>query len=547
MLVNPYTLLEQTIQKILGGNVRVRKLLFLAITITLAGCDQPAVEESITETADNTAIMSVPVATGPYQSTGMKIGEVTETEVIIWSRLTRAPQRIGTEAPWPEFLYRAPGEDELQEDIAGRFHPHDWTPVVIYPEGSSIDFIEGAVPGASGEIRVVYREPGEDSWDSTDWREVDEDKDFTRQFTLTQLTPGTEYEIKIEARQTGSETISSTLEGSFHTAPPADVPTRVVFASTTGQDYEDQDAPGGGFRMYPAIVDLEADFFVHTGDIIYYDAWAKNIDLARWGWARMYSLPTNIMFQKRVTSYFMKDDHDVWQDDTWPSQESLYMGDFTFQDGVRVFKEQVPMKDLTYRTFRWGKDLQIWLVEGRDYRNANLDPDGPEKTIWGAEQIAWFKETVAASDASFRILISPTPFIGPDIDGKSDSHANEPWATEGNDLREFMVQQGNMIIICGDRHWQYVSVDDKTGLREYATGAASDTHAGAWASNDDVRPEHRYLNIIGGFLTVTADRVNDVPTLTMRHHGVDGDILNEHILTQEILNADKLASTGVTD
>ena len=98
----------------MGGNVRVRKLLFLAITITLAGCDQPAVEEFITETADNTPIMSVPVATGPYQSTGMKIGEATETEAIIWSRLTRAPQRIGTEAPWPEFLYRTPGDDELQ-------------------------------------------------------------------------------------------------------------------------------------------------------------------------------------------------------------------------------------------------------------------------------------------------------------------------------------------------------------------------------------------------------------------------------------------------
>ena len=46
------------------------------------------------------------------------------------------------------------------------------------------------------------------------------------------------------------------------------------------------------------------------------------------------------------------------------------------------------MGEQTYRTFRWGKDLQIWLVEGRDFRSPNNMPDGPDKTIWGAEQKA---------------------------------------------------------------------------------------------------------------------------------------------------------------
>ncbi|HEY5624279.1 MAG TPA: alkaline phosphatase D family protein, partial [Gammaproteobacteria bacterium] len=256
--------------------------------------------------------------------------------------------------------------------------------------------------------------------------------------------------------------------------------------------------------------------------------------LARWGWARMFGLNSNFEFHRSVPTYFMKDDHDVWQDDTWPSQESSYMGDFTFQQGIEVFVEQVPMKDLTYRTFRWGQDLQIWLVEGRDYRDGNMDPDGPGKSIWGEEQVAWFKETVEASDASFKILISPTPFVGPDNDDKFDSHANPAWATESIDLREFMVAN-DMVVICGDRHWQYVSVDDETGLWEFATGAASDAHAGAWSSNDDIRPEHRYLQIIGGFLSVTVDRVGDVPTLTVRNHHVDGELFHEEVLTVEDL------------
>jgi alkaline phosphatase D len=291
----------------------------------------------------------------------------------------------------------------------------------------------------------------------------------------------------------------------------------------------DRDAGDDGFKIYASMFALNPSFFVHTGDIVYYDRWAKSLALARWGWARMYSLPTNFEFHRKVPSYFMKDDHDTWINDVWPRREARLMGDFTFEQGQAVFLEQVPMGDKTYRTFRWGKDVQIWLVEGRDYRSANTDPDGPNKTIWGAEQLAWFKETVQASDATFRILISPTPLVGPDQDDKSDNHANEAFAYEGRMLREFIAQQDNMIVICGDRHWQYVSIDDDTGLREYGTGPASDEHASGWDA-DDYRPEHRYLNVVGGYLAVTAERRDGAPTLLLHHYSANGEILNEDIL-----------------
>jgi len=58
-------------------------------------------------------------------------------------------------------------------------------------------------------------------------------------------------------------------------------------------------------------------------------------------------------------------------------------------------------------------------------------------------------------------------------------HASDSFATGGGDLLEFLVEH-DMSVICGDRHWQYVSAHDETGLREYATGASSDSHAGSW-------------------------------------------------------------------
>uniref|UniRef100_A0A6U1T1C2 PhoD-like phosphatase metallophosphatase domain-containing protein n=1 Tax=Trieres chinensis TaxID=1514140 RepID=A0A6U1T1C2_TRICV len=113
--------------------------------------------------------------------------------------------------------------------------------------------------------------------------------------------------------------------------------------------------------------------------------------------------------------HFLKTDHDLFRDDCWPTMTSSNMGNFTFYQGQALFREQNPMGwDKTYRTIRWGKDLQIWLAEGRDYRSPNYLSDGPKKTLWGNEQLNWFRQSVKESDATFKVLISPTPIVGPD-------------------------------------------------------------------------------------------------------------------------------------
>jgi alkaline phosphatase D len=188
------------------------------------------------------------------------------------------------------------------------------------------------------------------------------------------------------------------------------------------------------------------------------------------------------------------------------------------------------MGDSTYRTVRWGKDLQIWMVEGRDFRSANDAPDGPDKTIWGAKQKAWFKRTVQASDATFRVLISPTPLVGPDRDNKSDNHSNKVFAHEGNELRQFIAAQKNMVVLCGDRHWQYVSKDPKTGLMEFSCGPVSHKHAGGWTQEDFRKDYHLYLNVVGGFLAGTVERAGAQATLTFRHYDPDGAVTHEERL-----------------
>jgi alkaline phosphatase D len=442
-----------------------------------------------------------------FQGDGIKIGEMTQTTAIVWTRLTSRPDLNLPGIEWPQT--RTPDGNSL------------------IPAGKTLADMEGALPGNDGSVRITYwNKDSSAPKRQTEWVAVDSDRDFIHQFKLTELDPGASYQLEVQC-QSANETPGPTINGSFRTPPPVDRSSKVSFTVVTGQDYPRRDDPANGHKIYPLMHQLDPDFFVHTGDNEYYDKpgpIATNVAVARFKWNRLYGLPFEREFQNVTGSYFIKDDHDTLKDDAWPGQT---YGDLTWEQGLAIFREQFPLDKKNYRTIRWGKELQIWLVEGRDFRSPNNMPDGPDKTIWGEEQKQWFFNTVDASDATFKILLSPTPLVGPDRDNKGDNHANESFSHEGQQLRSFIGQQKNMFVCCGDRHWQYVSVDPDAGVREFSCGPTSDKHAGGW-SNDQRSPMHQYLNVVGGFLSVTVEKdAAGKPVAIFRHYSTDGKVLNE--------------------
>ncbi|MDP4285262.1 MAG: alkaline phosphatase D family protein [Bacteroidota bacterium] len=463
---------------------------------------------------------------GPHMATGLKIGEVSDTQAIIWARLTKNSARVSDDAPEPTILYKN-GKTGIFEHKGNKDSRPDREPKVEYPQGIDVNTIAGAVPAAPGEVRVRWKAENESNWQSSSWQAVNLEQDSVSQFILKNLTPAKKYDVKVEARSSGGNAASSTLNGIFKTAPAKTEQAGIKFMVVTCQEYHDRDYGSKGFKIYESMLRQQPDFFVHTGDIVYYDQQAKNLALARWHWQRMYSFPTLVEFHKQIPSYFMKDDHDTWMNDCWPEMQTKFMGDFTFKQGQQLFLDQVPMGDKTYRTFRWGKDLQIWLVEGRDFRSPNLMPDGPDKTIWGKEQIEWFKNTVEASDATFKILISQTPIVGPDRPQKKDNLSNKVFYHEGEMLRKYIQQQPNMHIVNGDRHWQYASRDPETGLLEFSCGPASNEHAGGWKKGD-VKLQELYLQVIGGYLEVEVKRKGNQPVIVFSHHDVDGNVVYQY-------------------
>jgi alkaline phosphatase D len=204
-------------------------------------------------------------------------------------------------------------------------------------------------------------------------------------------------------------------------------------------------------------------------------------------------------------------------------------GAVSFEEGVRIFNsEQFPSHTPRYKTVTWGPAVQVWFLEGRDYRSPNTMPDGPGKTILGQQQKEWLFQTLADSKATFKLVFSPTPIVGPDRANKHDNHSNDNFVHEGNELRNHLGQVEGVIVFCGDRHWQYASVDDENGLWEFGCGPGSEKHQLGWKPGD-VRPEHRFLRVEGGFLSgaVKLLEPDQKPQLILKHHTVTGETVSE--------------------
>jgi alkaline phosphatase D len=439
------------------------------------------------------------------QATGVKLGEVTDTSAIGWMRLTERGLR-------------------LSDGILRRGRPQPLDPKIRIAD------LEGACPGVAGRVRMQVS-TREDLRGAVrlGWQDVGPAADFSHQFRLPGLKPDTEYFYSAETSAPGGK-LHEPLRGRFRTAPRPQDLSSISFCMTTCQKYSQLDHEEG-FHIYESMLKLAPRFYISAGDIVYYDSddpRATTPELARYHWDRMFSFPRHKKMLLSVPGYWAKDDHDTLSDDSWP--EKLHGPEYklTFQQGLQIFRQQVPVGPLTYRTFRWGKTLQIWLVEGRDYRSPNPMPDGPEKSIWGKTQKEWLKKTMVESDADWKVLITPTPIVGPDRPNKADNHSNRAYAHEGREFREWVkgALGDAFFTINGDRHWQYHSVHPETGLHEFSVGAASDSHAGGTPGED--QRYHKFHLVKGGFLQVETSRKGSESTIHFRLRDVYGKPVYEY-------------------
>jgi len=436
-----------------------------------------------------------------HQATGVKVGEITPSTARIWTRRTRLSRR------------RMDGIQPAQ-GLAAK----------VLPLPVNVDSLHGSCPGQDGETRVTVRTVQGREVFETKWEIAAAAGDFTHQFMISSLKTSTEYRYTVETRQSGARRPDGSLQGRFRTALPEDAIAPVNVAMLSCQKYSQRD-DAEGFHLYDAIRKWDPHFYLSVGDNVYYDSddpMVNHTDVARFHWHRMYSLSRIVECLRSVPGYWVKDDHDCYSDDCFPEMVDQRMAPFKFAEGLRVYPEQIPIAGIPYRTYRWGRGLQIWLLEGRDYRTANRAPDGPGKSIWGPEQKRWLQESLLASKADWKLIVSPTPVVGPDRPAKHDNHSNDTYTHEGNEFRRWLAKntKNDTFVLCGDRHWQYHSVHPETKVQEFGCGAASDSHAGGTPGENPAM--HRFHRVKGGFLAIQVMPEKSRSRLIVEHRDVHG-------------------------
>ena len=443
-----------------------------------------------------------------HHAQGEMAGEVTATSVLLQSRLTAIP---------------GPTLDE-HGDVPGK------EGVAYFEWSESSDFAEPA---------------------RSKWYEANPDRDFIVRTNVKQLNPGTRYYYRLVFGESREETKAGPIR-CFKTLGQTG---NVSFCMGSCMNYHafmSGEANGGGpvtateedkklgFPVFEAMAKLQPDFFIGTGDIVYYDIPykkpAETLPELRRKWHEQFRFPRLIEFFSRTPGYWSKDDHDFRFNDADLSKSKLPSP----ATGIELFREQMPIFPAsdrttpTYRTHRVHQHLQLWFVEGRDFRSPNKMPDGPEKSIWGKEQREWLQSTLKSSDAKWKVIITPTPMVGPDRNSKTDNHANlAGFKHEADSFFQWLLDEdvGGVLTFCGDRHWQYHSIHPQ-GVEEFSVGALNDENSiqgtlpGTAKSTDPegrIKQPYHYKEPTGGFLHVT---INDAAQLVLTHHDDHGTVLN---------------------
>ncbi len=296
---------------------------------------------------------------------------------------------------------------------------------------------------------------------------VSADRDFTGRIQLHNLEPGTEQHVAIWFTRDGHAGPEHSVR--FVTPPARDhaAPVTFVFGGDVSGQNVCRDATDG-LAAFSVMSNSRYDFLIALGDMIYADdvcleqgyygnrqvpgTFGPATDIAgywaHWRYNREDLHHTNAL--AKAGYYPVWDDHEVVNDagpqhDT--RQQPPYNPDVHLMPiGLRAFLDYNPIGDgesnQLYRSARWGKHLELFLLDTRQFRDANALPDTGRqpKTMLGAKQLAWLIKHVSESDATWKIVVSSVPISIPTGDSWADSGRYGGFEREIHDLLNTFAQ-----------------------------------------------------------------------------------------------------------
>jgi phosphodiesterase/alkaline phosphatase D-like protein len=203
----------------------------------------------------------------------------------------------------------------------------------------------------------------------------------TVQTTFDGFAPNTPYHYRFCFL--GGSPCSS--PGKFLTAPrpSADKTIRFAFSGdeTGYKQPGDTDPFWGNFKAFRSMVAENNSFNIDFGDTIYSDPEVPGAPTAlqvaqKWSYYRQKLAVQNMQRIRSATGLYNHwDDHEFINDFSIPEN-----GRTLYNRGVRAFRNYEPVTFSSergiYRSFRWGKNLEVFFLDQRSFRSAKASANG---------------------------------------------------------------------------------------------------------------------------------------------------------------------------
>jgi alkaline phosphatase D len=325
---------------------------------------------------------------------GVAAGEMTSTSALLWTRSNElGPVRL--------FVWPAPRE--------------------------GMPFVQITLRPVNGHDRVVQRR-------------------------VHGLKPGTRYTYLFSTPYRTSEIAAG---GTFWTAPAAGTGATVRFAISGDADGARNPKTGKPafnlFQVYGRMAAERNHFNINLGDTIYSDSEVGGVPPAltipaKWAKYKQSLGFAHLRNLRRGTGLYSHwDDHEFINDFSLPEHRKAI-----YRAGAVAFMDYAPVsysgRNGLYRTFRWGKHLELFFLDERSFRSAkvraicanDLAPTAPQsvrnafaalvpslaspvpqaclealadpsRTMLGARQYAAFTKAIKASTATWKVIVNEVP------------------------------------------------------------------------------------------------------------------------------------------
>jgi len=314
----------------------------------------------------------------------------------------------------------------------------------------------------------------------SDWLMIKPENDYVVKFMLgkvherhNEMEGGTQYFWRVRYGLNPSKLIDGPVH-TFKTLSGSLASRAVRLAVVQGID---PSAPAAAAKI-AQVAATKPDYVVFLGNSVAYDRApaATTLEAMRAKWHDLFGDARIIELLNNTGTYWLKNDRDFRFNDADTTGDEAPSAEL----GATVFREQVPVVDLhdpaslTFRVEQATRDLALWMLEVRDYRSANQAADNKDKSLWGTSQAEWLQRSLVSSSTPFKIVVQPTPLLGPAPAGSRDSHANvggfrtERQAFLDHAKANHLGEKGLLILTGSD--WQYHSVA-ADGLEEISVGS----------------------------------------------------------------------------